>query len=41
MGKFITDLIVEREKSKIMESFNLRRFKREYREYPGRWFGGH
>jgi len=41
MGKFITDLIVRREKSKIMESFNLRRFKREYREFPGRWFGGH
>ncbi|MBW1933328.1 MAG: FAD-binding oxidoreductase [Chloroflexi bacterium] len=41
VGKFITDLIVGREKSKIMERFNLRRFKREYREYPGRWFGGH
>ncbi len=41
MGKFVTDLIVKREKSNIMGSFNLRRFKREYREYPGRWFGGH
>ena len=41
IGKFITDLIVRREKSKIMERFNLRRFKREYREFPGRWFGGH
>ncbi len=40
MGKFITDLIVGREKFKIMENFNLRRFKREYREYPGRWFVG-
>lgn len=41
MGKFVTDLIVMGEKSNIMESFNIRRFKREYREYPGRWFGGH
>lgn len=41
MGKFVTDLIVKREKSSIMGSFNLSRFKREYREYPGRWFGGH
>jgi len=41
MGKFVTDLMVKREKSNIMGSFNLRRFRREYREYPGRWFGGH
>jgi len=40
MGEFITALIVGREKSKIMENFNLSRFKREYREYPGRWFVG-
>jgi len=40
IGKFINDLIVGRGKTKIMESFNLGRFKKEYREYSGRWFGG-
>jgi len=33
IGKF-------KSKSKIMESFNRGRFKKEYREYLGRWFGG-
>lgn len=41
IGKFITDLIVKQERCEIMEDFNLRRFKRGYREYPGRWFGSH
>ncbi len=38
LGKLITDLIVRQEKGKAMEYFNLRRFAREYREYPGRWY---
>jgi len=38
LGKLITDLIVRQEKGKAMECFNLRRFAREYREYPGRWY---
>lgn len=37
LGELITDLIIKQEKCKVMEYFNLRRFRREYREYPGRW----
>ncbi|MBA7536275.1 Hydrogen cyanide synthase subunit HcnC [subsurface metagenome] len=39
MGKLITDLIVKHEKCEAMEKLSLRRFKKEYREYPGRWYG--
>lgn len=39
MGKLIIDLIVKHEKCEAMEKLSLRRFKKEYREYPGRWYG--
>jgi len=39
LGKLITDLIVKKKKDRVMELFNLRRFEKKYREYPGRWYG--
>lgn len=39
LGKLITDLIVKEDEAKVMELFNLRRFEKKYREYPGRWYG--
>ncbi len=39
LGQLIADLIVKKKKDRVMELFNLRRFEKKYREYPGRWYG--